>query len=739
MRMYSSAAEDDKKAKEVSEKSSDAPAETEENKEKPAESSEESKEDAVKKESSENDSEKKESSETDSEKKDSSEKDSEKKDSKEKDSKEEREKTPDEKQEEETKIAEEAAKSNGDGPKNSWILIGMVGVGLLLMFNIFTGGAAPGPSEMTFEELKQQLLDRKVESIEYDTLYNVATVRWASTGESRHSKLKALNPEDFGKKLLKIEKELPGKLEDYTKIVYTRSFDWSFIFRVLDSVLFLGILIYMQRSAMQNTMGKGGFMSMINGPSRIQKYNKKVNVRFSDVAGMEEAKAEITEFVDFLKTPDHYKKLGARLPRGAILMGSPGTGKTLLAKAVAGESEVPFYSISGSEFIEMYVGVGASRVRELFSKARKHKRAIIFIDEIDAIGRKRGSGRLMGGHDERENTLNQLLTEMDGFSQNTNIVVMASTNIKLDELDPALLRAGRFDRQITVDKPDKRERVEIFNVHLKGIVLADEVKENVDLLADRTPGFTGADIANVCNEGAIFAARANKDKVDLEDMEKAIDRVVGGIERKNSPITKREKTIIAYHEAGHAITAWFCEHCDPLLKLSIIPRGKALGYAQYLPKETHIRTFEHLKDMMTQAMGGRVAEKMKFGHLSTGAQDDLQKITMIAYRAISTFGMNEDIGPVSFPIPGEGDAALRKPYSDKVAEIMDEEVRKLIQLAWSRCEDILSKHTTLLEMVAQRLIEKEVLSKVEFEGLIKEYEGEQGLKEGGEAKPDLGQ
>lgn len=476
---------------------------------------------------------------------------------------------------------------------------------------------------------------------------------------------------------------------------------------------------------------------MIGGGSRIKKHDKKVNVRFSDVAGMDEAKVEIKEFVDFLKEPEHFKRLGAKIPRGAILMGPPGTGKTLLAKAVAGESEVPFYSMSGSEFIEMYVGVGASRVRELFTKAREHKRAIIFIDEIDAIGRKRGSGRIFGGNDERENTLNQLLTEMDGFGDNSNVVVMASTNVKLEELDPALLRAGRFDRQIIVDKPDKRERVQIFNVHLKGITLADEVKESVELLADRTPGFTGADIANVCNEGAIFAARSDKDKVDLEDMEKAIDRVVGGIERKNSPITQRERKIIAFHEAGHAITAWFCKHCDPLLKLSIIPRGKALGYAQYLPKDTHIRTYEHLKDMMTQAMGGRVAEKLTFGHLSTGAQDDLQKITMIAYRAVSTFGMNKELGPISFPIPGEGETAMRKPYSEKVAEIMDDEVRSLIQQAWNKCEKILTEHKMLLEKVAEILLEKEVLSKAEFEDLIREYEGESGIKAGGPAVKEI--
>jgi ATP-dependent metalloprotease FtsH len=372
--------------------------------------------------------------------------------------------------------------------------------------------------------------------------------------------------------------------------------------------------------------------------------------------------------------------------------------------------------MSGSDFVEMFVGVGPARVRDLFAKARKEKNgAIIFIDEIDAIGRPRGMNSMYGGgNDERENTLNQLLVEMDGFKTNENIVVMASTNVDAEGLDSALLRPGRFDRQIQVDKPDKKEREAIFKVHLRNLKISEDISKNLGKLAQLTPGMAGADIANVCNEAAIYAARGEKEVIDLKDFEKAIERVIGGLERRNLPITPEEKRVIAHHEAGHAVTSWFLRFTDPLLKISIVPRGKALGYAQYMPKERYIRTYEHLIDFIAQALGGRVAERLIFGHLSTGAQDDLQKITRIAYAAVSSFGMDKDVGPVSFPIPGDPSISVQKPYSEETAEKIDDAVKKIINEAYLRTEGLLTEKRELLEKVAGYLIENEVMGVDEF-------------------------
>ena len=463
--------------------------------------------------------------------------------------------------------------------------------------------------------------------------------------------------------------------------------------------------------------GAGGQIFNI-GKSRASLYDKenKVNVTFSDVAGLEEAKEEVQEVVEFLKNPQKFTKLGGHIPKGVLLVGPPGTGKTLLAKAVAGEAKVPFFSLSGSDFVEMFVGVGAARVRDLFKQAKEKAPCIVFIDEIDAVGRSRGRMNVTGGNDERENTLNQLLVEMDGFGSDTGVIIMAATN-RPDVLDPALLRAGRFDRQIAVDRPDILSREAIFKVHLKKLTLSDQV--DVKKLASQTPGFVGADIMNVCNEAALIAARKDKDAVEMEDFQDAIDRVIGGLEKKNKLISPEEKKIVAYHEAGHAVTAWYLEHASPLVKVSIVPRGiAALGYAQYLPKEQYLYTYNQLFDFMCTALGGRVAEDIIFGEVSTGAQNDLERITESAYAIITRYGMNNIVGQVSYK--SEGDYNFTKPYSEATARIIDQEVKKLIDQAYDRTRSLLVEKRNELEVLAQELLEKEVIFKEDVERLIGE-------------------
>ncbi len=454
------------------------------------------------------------------------------------------------------------------------------------------------------------------------------------------------------------------------------------------------------------------------GKNKASLYDQQTDTKitFKDVAGLEEAKEEVKEIVDFLKSPGKFTRLGGKIPKGALLVGSPGTGKTLLAKAVAGEAAVPFFSLSGSDFVEMFVGVGAARVRDLFKQAKEKAPCIIFIDEIDAIGRSRGKGQMPGANDERENTLNSLLVEMDGFATDSGVIILAATN-RPDVLDNALLRPGRFDRQISIDKPDIVGREAIFKVHLKPLVLNKEV--DAKKLAAQTPGFAGAEIANVCNEAALIAARSDKKSVDMNDFHDAIDRTIGGLEKKNKIISPEEKEIVAYHEAGHAVAGWHLEHADPLVKVSIVPRGiAALGYAQYLPKEQYLHQTDQLLDEMCMALGGRAAEEIIFGKISTGALSDLERITKMAYSIVTVYGMNEKIGNISFYDSKQSDYAFNKPYSEDTAKIIDQEVKKIVDKAYKRTIDLLTDKKDQLEILAKELLDKEILFQADLEKLI---------------------
>ena len=460
--------------------------------------------------------------------------------------------------------------------------------------------------------------------------------------------------------------------------------------------------------------GAGGIFNIGKSKATLFEKGTKVNINFGDVAGLDEAKVEVMEIVDFLKNPKKYTALGGKIPKGALLVGPPGTGKTLLAKAVAGEAQVPFFSLSGSDFVEMFVGVGASRVRDLFKQAREKAPCIIFIDEIDAIGRARGKNVMMS-NDERENTLNQLLVEMDGFGTDLGIIILAATN-RPDVLDNALLRPGRFDRQITIDRPDLVGREAIFKVHLVPIKISQKL--DIHKLAEQTPGFAGADIANVCNEAALIAARRNKEAVDMSDFQDAIDRVIGGLEKKNKIISPEEKEIIAYHEAGHAICGWYLEHAYPLLKVTIVPRGTAaLGYAQYTPKEQYLYNTDQLNDQICMTLGGRASEEIFFGKISTGASNDLQQITKIAYSMVTVYGMNDKIGNISYYDPAQ-ENYFTKPYSEETGKIIDQEVRKLIDEAYIKTKNLLTEKRGDVELLAKELLVKEVLFKSDVESLI---------------------
>ncbi|WP_430403661.1 ATP-dependent zinc metalloprotease FtsH [Fluviicola sp.] len=489
----------------------------------------------------------------------------------------------------------------------------------------------------------------------------------------------------------------------------------SIIGFLLPILIIILIWVFVMRRMSGGGGGGGGQIFNI-GKSRAQVYEKgkSTNITFKDVAGLEGAKEEIQEIVEFLRSPQRYTELGAKIPKGALLVGPPGTGKTLLAKAVAGEAKVPFFSLSGSDFVEMFVGVGASRVRDLFRQAKEKAPAIIFIDEIDAIGRARGKNNGFNSNDERENTLNQLLTEMDGFGTNSGVIILAATN-RADVLDAALMRAGRFDRQIYVDMPDLNERKEIFQVHLKPLKLDKNM--DVDFLSKQTPGFSGADIANLCNEAALIAARKNKKFVEKQDFLDAVDRIIGGLEKKNKIITKGEKRAIAFHEAGHATTSWLLEHAHPLVKVTIVPRGRSLGAAWYLPEERQITTTEQILDDMCSALGGRAAEQLMFGQISTGALSDLEKVTKQAYAMVSIYGLNDRVGNVSF-YDSQGRDSFTKPYSEDTARIIDEEASKLIEAQYQRALKILSENKDKLTALADKLLDKEVIFKEDLEEIF---------------------
>lgn len=523
--------------------------------------------------------------------------------------------------------------------------------------------------------------------------------------------------DNFGRQMDKLREQLNEQGLEEPILQYETRQNWflPILSYAIPFIILIALWIFIMRRVTGGGNGPGGQIFNI-GKSKATLFDKntKVSVTFEDVAGLDEAKEEVMEIVDFLKNPKKYTALGGKIPKGVLLIGPPGTGKTLLAKAVAGEAGAPFFSISGSDFVEMFVGVGASRVRDLFKQAREKAPCIIFIDEIDAIGRARGRNSMQGGNDERENTLNQLLVEMDGFSTDKGVIIIAATN-RPDVLDTALMRPGRFDRQISIDPPDLKGREQIFRVHLKQIKTDKEV--NSSILAEMTPGFAGADIANVCNEAALIAARRNKVAVDMDDFNYALDRVIGGLEKKNKIISPDEKRIIAYHEAGHAICGWYLEHASPLVKVTIVPRGiGTLGYAQYLPKEEYIIRTEQLLDRMCMTFGGRAAESITFDKISTGAQSDLDQVTKMAYSMVVNYGMNEKVGNVSFY--GMSKDQFQKPFSETTASMIDEEVRIIIEAQYQRAKKLLTERRNELEILANRLLEKEVLIKSDVEKLI---------------------
>lgn len=556
----------------------------------------------------------------------------------------------------------------------------------------------------------------KENSLEKDQFKDVRERSFGGRNTGPHYRLNFGDMEFFQSEMKKIMETYPETASGVEIIYDTRE---NYLQNILAWILPLGIVILIWVFLMRRMAGGGGGGQIFSiGKSKAKLFDKDthVMVTFDHVAGLDEAKVELMEIVEFLKTPKKYTSLGGKIPKGALLVGPPGTGKTLLAKAVAGEAKVPFFSLSGSDFVEMFVGVGASRVRDLFKQAKEKAPCIIFIDEIDAIGRARGRSITQGANDERENTLNQLLTEMDGFESNAGVIILAATN-RSDVLDKALLRPGRFDRQIMVDLPDLIGRKEIFQVHLKPLKTDDSI--DIDLLSKQTPGFSGADIANVCNEAALIAARKNKKLITREDFNDAIDRVIGGLEKKNKIISPEEKKVIAYHEAGHASVSWMLEHASPLVKVTIIPRGQSLGAAWYLPEERYITTREQLMDEMSAALGGRAAEEVVFGTVSTGALSDLEKVTKQAYAMVAMFGLNDKLGNISFyDSTGQSEYSFTKPYSEKTAELIDQEVKDLIDGAYQRAIHVLNQHREKLDRLAGRLLEKEILYREDLEEIF---------------------
>ncbi|KAM5137798.1 mitochondrial inner membrane m-AAA protease component AFG3L1-like [Mantella aurantiaca] len=591
------------------------------------------------------------------------------------------------------------------------ILIAGVVSGLAVFYFRDTG------KEISWKEFVHLYLEKGL--VSRLEIVNKQFVRVITTNSERLVWFNIGSVDIFERNLELAQQEMNIEPADRVSVVYSNESDGSFLMSNLPTLLIAVYLLYSMRKGLMGPMrgGRSGGIFGV-GETTAKMMKGEINVKFQDVAGCEEAKLEIMEFVNFLKNPKQYHDLGAKIPRGAMLTGPPGTGKTLLAKATAGEANVPFITVNGSEFLEMFVGVGPARVRDMFVMARKNAPCILFIDEIDAVGKKRGQGNF-GGHSEQENTLNQLLVEMDGFSSDTNVVVLAGTN-RPDTLDPALMRPGRFDRQIYIGPPDIKGRASIFKVHLRPLKLPESLSKDAlaRKLAALTPGFTGADIANVCNEAALIAARHLNEFVGEKSFEKAIERVVGGLEKKTQVLQPEEKRTVAYHEAGHAVVGWFLEHADPLLKVSIIPRGKGLGYAQYLPREQYLYTKEQLFDRMCMMLGGRVAEQIFFGRITTGAQDDLKKVTHTAYAQVVTFGMSKKLGQVSYDLGRQGEIIADKPYSEATAELIDQEARDLINAAYDRTLELLTRCKDQVEKVGRLLLEKEILEKSDMIDLL---------------------
>lgn len=607
-----------------------------------------------------------------------------------------------------------------------WIYLLMLG---LLLYQLLAIGSGR-EEEISWREFETEMLaEQAVEKLQVVNREKVEVfVKSEKLGTGRFEKIPANSPgphyffnigsaETFESKLQSARDQY--ELEDPVEVRYVNRTNWwaSILSWVLPILIIVAVWIFIFRR-IGGGAGRGGPNPFDFGKSKAKLFDaaQENKVDFDDVAGLEEAKVEVREIVEFLKNPQRFTQLGAKIPKGVILVGPPGTGKTLMARAVAGEAQVPFFSMSGSEFVEMFVGVGASRVRDLFRKAKEKAPSIIFIDEIDAIGRARGSSFSLRANDERESTLNQLLTEMDGFAANSGVIVMAATN-RADILDGALLRPGRFDRQIYLELPNLTERKAIFEVHLKPLTLSPDI--DIEVLAAQTPGFSGADIANICNEAALIAARRQKTSVEMTDFYDATDRIVAGMEKKSKIISPEEKRIIAYHEAGHAAASWFLEHADKLLKVSIIPRGKSLGAAWYLPEEHQIYTRKQLQDRICAVLGGRAAEEITFGEISSGALDDLEKATKQAYTMVAYYGLNKKLGNISYyDSTGQYEQSLQKPYSEATAQMIDEEVHKLVESAYQRTVELLREHRDKLEQLAELLLEKEVAMKDDLEAIF---------------------
>ncbi len=618
------------------------------------------------------------------------------------------------------------------GPKfNIYWIYGIILVAIIVA-QLVGGNIGSSSTEHTFQNFKENLNRGEVARIVVINNDHVEVYLKPTAAASQpNGKFPNVNANDkapaytfkigtvdrFGKDLDEAEKNIPES--ERPPLSYDQQGDYLHILlqTFLLPIIFIVAMWFLIFRKMGSGGGGGAGGGIFNiGKSKAQLFEKgtRVNITFNDVAGLDEAKVEVMEIVDFLKNPKKYTSLGGKIPKGALLVGPPGTGKTLLAKAMAGEAQVPFFSMSGSDFVELFVGVGASRVRDVFKQAREKAPCIVFIDEIDAIGRARGKNVVMS-NDERENTLNQLLVEMDGFSGDSGIIVLAATN-RPDVLDIALLRPGRFDRQISIDIPDVKGREKIFDVHLKPIKRSKDL--NIKKLALQTPGFAGADIANICNEAALIAARKGKTEVEMSDFNDAIDRVIGGLEKKNKIILPEEKRIIAFHEAGHAVSGWYLEHAHPLVKVTIVPRGvAALGYAQYLPKEVYIRTTDHLMDDMKMSLGGRAVEELVFDKISTGALSDLQHVTRTAYAMVSMYGMNNRVGNISFYDP-QNESSFSKPYSEETGKMIDDEVRKLVDEAYQKVKLLLSERIDSVKLIAEELLKKEVLFKDDMERLL---------------------